>query len=557
MIIPLVIGLALLAAFGLMASSKKSGTPELPPKGGKYDVEIGPVTIEPASPLDELPGGDPAGAVSPGGASPGVDVIPPGSLPPAASPKPAPSMPTTVVRPTLSRAAGSSGSYVVEWQKIIGVTADGAFGSDTEKKTKAWQTARGLVDPTTKVASGIVGPKSWSSALGVTVVSPPPGIAAPVGTGSGAVSVAKDGSIDDAFDELVARAIASGNIQLLTDLATQAKARGLNAVYNSIQEEIARIVGSVPILTSGPPAVPKVAPVTLPTGRAMLSWAAGSKGPDVMEWQRLIGAKIDGIFGENTHKATMAWQKARGLTVDGIVGPNTWKAAYAAMPELATAPRPAVLVTAPTSRPELSWAARSNGPHVVEWQKLIGITADGAFGENTHKATMAWQKARGLKVDGIVGPDTWKAAYAGMPALAVTPVITPVAAPVVLRTTQPTTPKPVAVPTESDKRTAARELTAYLQSIGGLAGRPTANRSMIAAWLARLGVPDPTGMYGRQGASAVLLEGLVPVVPFHWPKAPNTQSAKNEFTKLIRDYAAADPQRASQWNALISDIARS
>jgi peptidoglycan hydrolase-like protein with peptidoglycan-binding domain len=444
--------------------------------------------------------------------------------------------------------------YVIEWQKILGnVKQDGIFGENTERATKSWQAARGLINPVTKLADGIVGEKTWSAALGVKVISPPSGIAAPVGTGSGAVSVAKDGSIDDAFDELVALAIANGNVQQLTNLAEQAKARGLNAVYNSIQEEIARIVGTVPILTSGPPAIPKEASIALPTGRAILSWKAGSRGPDVMEWQRLIGAKIDGIFGENTHKATMAWQQAKGLKVDGIVGPDSWRVAYEQKPELASTPRPSVIVTSPSVRPELSWAAKSYGPHVIEWQTILKtVKVDGQFGENTHKATVAWQKARGLKADGIVGTNTWKAAYASTPSLAIIPTAAPVVQPVPVRTIQPVAQP---IPQESDKRKAAREMTDYLRSIGGLAGRPKEDKPRIVAWLSRLGVPDPKGLYGRQGAKAVLMEGLVPVVPYYWPST-GTQAAKTEFSTLIKSYLAADPQRASEWNALLTDINR-
>lgn len=46
---------------------------------------------------------------------------------------------------------------------------------------------------------------------------------------------------------------------------------------------------------------------------------------------------------------------------------------------------------------------------VVEWQRAIGITADGIFGKQTEKATKVWQAARGLVADGIVGPITWAA----------------------------------------------------------------------------------------------------------------------------------------------------
>lgn len=60
----------------------------------------------------------------------------------------------------------------------------------------------------------------------------------------------------------------------------------------------------------------------------------GSTGPDVADWQKIIGVTPDGKFGSGTHNATVAWQKAHGLTPDGKVGPNTWtKAASLTQPQ--------------------------------------------------------------------------------------------------------------------------------------------------------------------------------------------------------------------------------
>ena len=53
----------------------------------------------------------------------------------------------------------------------------------------------------------------------------------------------------------------------------------------------------------------------------------GSRGPEVKEWQKVIGTPADGIFGAGTEKLTIEWQKKNGLVADGIVGPATWEAA--------------------------------------------------------------------------------------------------------------------------------------------------------------------------------------------------------------------------------------
>ncbi len=52
----------------------------------------------------------------------------------------------------------------------------------------------------------------------------------------------------------------------------------------------------------------------------------------------------------------------------------------------------------------------STGPDVIQWQKIVGVTADGSFGPATNSATLKWQSAHKLAADGVVGPATWAAA---------------------------------------------------------------------------------------------------------------------------------------------------
>jgi peptidoglycan hydrolase-like protein with peptidoglycan-binding domain len=51
---------------------------------------------------------------------------------------------------------GSKGDDVKKLQEKLGLTADGSFGPNTEKKVKEWQTANGLT------ADGLVGDGTWS-----------------------------------------------------------------------------------------------------------------------------------------------------------------------------------------------------------------------------------------------------------------------------------------------------------------------------------------------------------------------------------------------------------
>ena len=72
---------------------------------------------------------------------------------------------------------GSSGQTVEMWQTVLGVTADGSFGPQTDSATKQWQADHGI-DP-----DGVVGPITWKAAMKSvgTAMSPPSG-GAPQGT---------------------------------------------------------------------------------------------------------------------------------------------------------------------------------------------------------------------------------------------------------------------------------------------------------------------------------------------------------------------------------------
>ena len=68
------------------------------------------------------------------------------------------------------------------WQEVIGVTADGVFGPNTEAATRKWQSAHGLTP------DGIVGPSTWLALLGVTDFDYPPTLRRTTGTAASAVS---------------------------------------------------------------------------------------------------------------------------------------------------------------------------------------------------------------------------------------------------------------------------------------------------------------------------------------------------------------------------------
>jgi len=47
-----------------------------------------------------------------------------------------------------------------------------------------------------------------------------------------------------------------------------------------------------------------------------------------------------------------------------------------------------------------------------EWQKVVGLSADGWYGNGSRRKVMEIQKKFGLSVDGILGPKTWDISFA-------------------------------------------------------------------------------------------------------------------------------------------------
>ena len=69
----------------------------------------------------------------------------------------------------------------------------------------------------------------------------------------------------------------------------------------------------------------------------------------------------------------------------------------------------------------------SKGEEVKQLQTLLGLSADGIFGNGTESKVKEWQSANGLTADGIVGGGTWGKMFGNA-----TPAPAPVAAPVAI-----------------------------------------------------------------------------------------------------------------------------
>jgi len=66
------------------------------------------------------------------------------------------------------------------------------------------------------------------------------------------------------------------------------------------------------------------------TGSASSILKRGSRGPEVLDLQKRLGIKQDGIFGPHTEAAVRDFQRIKRLVSDGIVGPQTQSALFGA-----------------------------------------------------------------------------------------------------------------------------------------------------------------------------------------------------------------------------------
>jgi N-acetylmuramoyl-L-alanine amidase len=109
------------------------------------------------------------------------------------------------------------------------------------------------------------------------------------------------------------------------------------------------------------------------------------------------------VFDETLDRAVRSFQQERGITVDGIVGPHTYRRLEEARWQLGDR----VLSYIP--------GHLMAGDDVTELQRRLNRLgfdagrADGLFGVQTDAALREFQKGVGVTADGICGPDTFRA----------------------------------------------------------------------------------------------------------------------------------------------------
>ena len=113
------------------------------------------------------------------------------------------------------------------------------------------------------------------------------------------------------------------------------------------------------------------------------------------------------LTGSKTGAAVRQFQRLNGLTVDGAVGTNTWDALYQ---NWASRHGEGEIWPGIPMRTGQSGATVKSAQQRL--QSLVPeLVADGHYGPRTREAVLAWQVVHDLTPDGILGRRTWTSLY--------------------------------------------------------------------------------------------------------------------------------------------------
>jgi len=152
------------------------------------------------------------------------------------------------------------------------------------------------------------------------------------------------------------------------------------------------------VISTGEPPAPSASPSASPSSKAAATQPSATVKAMQTELQEAgyYTGQIDGIFGTMTIAAIKSAQRAAGLTVDGVYGSETHKAVVA-------------VITGDDSSSQSTYSSK----FIVEVQgdlKQLGYykgAVDGLYGPKTVAAIKAFQKARGIAVTGDIDQGTY------------------------------------------------------------------------------------------------------------------------------------------------------
>lgn len=300
--------------------------------------------------------------------------------------------------PTLK--VGAKGDDVKLAQKVIGVTADGAFGPATQTALRRWQSAQKIA------VTGALDTRTWERMVALGEVPPRGGMESLAKYFKTGLRLGSTGEAVKAAQKKLGVA-ADGSYGEKTAAAVRAFQKKMTLRVDGVVGENAwHALAGLPYVKNGtaaPAPTPAPTPVTstvsskteyTPVKSTVL--ASGARGSAVKVLQRALAIGVDGAYGPATQKAVRAFQKGAALKVSGVVDAKTWDALEARdYPFLKY--RKTVL------------RSGSKGAAVTALQRALGVRADGSYGAQTVEAVRSLQGRRGMARTGVVGGMTWQA----------------------------------------------------------------------------------------------------------------------------------------------------
>ncbi|HIZ97418.1 MAG TPA: peptidoglycan-binding protein [Candidatus Janibacter merdipullorum] len=325
-----------------------------------------------------------------------------------------PTVPVTPPKSYPTLREGASGPDVVLAQKVLGVTADGAFGPATKSALISWQKRNGVK------ATGVLDSATWNRMILLGEVpargDDKGGALAPhmktsvrLGSSGEAVKalqrelkITVDGQFGPATDRAVREFQKAKQLRVdgfVTQNVWKALA-GLDYKKNGTKPKPKPTHKHPELHEPKAPAPPKGATVKTTTEFSQVKsqvLAAGARGGAVKALQRVLpGVSVDGVYGSTTTTAVRSFQRTHDLPVTGIVDGDTWD-------QLERLEYPFLKYRKTVLKPG------STGYAVTLVQRYLGVRADGKFGGPTQDAVKALQGRHGLARTGYVGGVTWQA----------------------------------------------------------------------------------------------------------------------------------------------------
>ncbi|MGO1165322.1 MAG: peptidoglycan-binding domain-containing protein, partial [Janibacter sp.] len=203
--------------------------------------------------------------------------------------------------PTLRE--GGSGPDVVLAQKVLGVTADGAFGPATKKALHSWQRSNGVR------ATGVMDKATWDKMVRLGKIP-----ARGDSSGSTSHDSVRRGSTGESVKELqrILKVQVDGVFGSGTDKAVREfqKKKSLR-VDGYVTANVWKALKGQKYVKNGT--------ASKPESEIPDSVRKGARGAAVKELQKELGISADGVFGSGTDTAVREFQKKKSLRVDGYV----------------------------------------------------------------------------------------------------------------------------------------------------------------------------------------------------------------------------------------------